>query len=231
MRHVLVVLVAALLLAACQTGSVRQVDSLTRRPAGTRVVLMPVNVQLYELSAAGLEEPKSDWTAQGRHLLTEAFAQEAARRGLSFLDYRVTRVSERQDERLIQIQRLHAAVGSAILRHRYSAGQDLPAKRGAFDWSLGPSVAALREASGADYALFVHVRDSYAGAGRVAVMVVGAVVGVVPRGGYQSGFASLVDLTSGDVVWFNHLGRGSGDLRDPRGASETAQALLDGFPS
>jgi hypothetical protein len=32
-------------------------------------------------------------------------------------------------------------------------------------------------------------------------------------GGVQSGFASLVDLRTGDIVWFNQLGRATGDLR------------------
>ena len=41
------------------------------------------------------------------------------------------------------------------------------------DWSLGPGVAALREATGADYALFTYVRDSYASGGRTALRIFG----------------------------------------------------------
>jgi hypothetical protein len=46
----------------------------------------------------------------------------------------------------------------------------------------------------------------------------------------QTANASLVDLSSGRVVWFNRLMRRSGDLRDPEKAAETVKSLLEGFP-
>jgi hypothetical protein len=46
----------------------------------------------------------------------------------------------------------------------------------------------------------------------------------------QTGYASLVDLSTGRVVWFNQLLRGSGDLRDEENAAETIEALLREFP-
>jgi hypothetical protein len=74
------------------------------------------------------------------------------------------------------------------------------------------------------------VRDSYASGERVAAMVVGALLGVGLSGGAQVGYASLVDLANGQIVWFNRLSRASGDLRDPERARESAEALLAGFP-
>ena len=59
----------------------------------------------------------------------------------------------------------------------------------------------LRDKYRADYSLFVHLRDSYASPGR----------GVALEGGSQVGFASLVDLNTGDIVWINRLRRNSGD--------------------
>jgi hypothetical protein len=40
------------------------------------------------------------------------------------------------------------------------------------------------------------------------------------------GFASLVDLKTGDIVWFNRLVRAQGDLRTPAAAAETVKALV-----
>jgi hypothetical protein len=40
------------------------------------------------------------------------------------------------------------------------------------------------------------------------------------------GFASLVDLETGDIVWFNRLARAHGDLRTPDAAAETVKALV-----
>jgi hypothetical protein len=45
-------------------------------------------------------------------------------------------------------------------------------------------------------------------------------------GGSQVGFASVVDLKTGDIVWFNRLIRPQGDLRTPAAAAETVKALV-----
>jgi hypothetical protein len=44
------------------------------------------------------------------------------------------------------------------------------------------------------------------------------------------GFASLVDLETGNVVWFNRLARAAGDLRTEPAARETIQTLIAGLP-
>ena len=62
-------------------------------------------------------------------------------------------------------------------------------------------------------------------------MVALALLGVGISGGAQIGYASLVDLKTGQVVWFNNLARGYGDLRDEKSALETVEALLKGFPA
>ena len=106
----------------------------------------------------------------------------------------------------------------------------LPTKEGKLDWSFGDALQPLQQTSGARYALFIWVRDSYASAERVAAMVLMAALGVGLSGGTQQGYASLVDLETGRVLWFNSLARASGDLREPAKAAETVDALLLGFP-
>jgi hypothetical protein len=46
------------------------------------------------------------------------------------------------------------------------------------------------------------------------------------QGGSQIGYASVVDLKTGDIVWFNWLARPHGDLRTPAAATETVKALV-----
>jgi hypothetical protein len=88
----------------------------------------------------------------------------------------------------------------------------------------------LKERYGADYGLFVFYRDYRASGGRMAFSILAAAVGVaVPPGG-QGGFASLVDLTTGDVVWFNQVSVGTGDLRESEGAAKTVDVLLEKLP-
>jgi hypothetical protein len=99
------------------------------------------------------------------------------------------------------------------------------------DWSLGDAVKPLKAKTGADYALFTWIRDSYASGERKATMIALALIGAISTGGEQTGYAPLVDLNSGRVVWFNDLRRMSGNLRDEKAATETVETLLQGFPA
>ena len=59
--------------------------------------------------------------------------------------------------------------------------------------------------------------------------VLGCVVGVcvMPNGGIQQAFVSLVDLKTGNVVWFNYLVSPVGDIRTPEGAAKMVDKLLE----
>jgi hypothetical protein len=200
-------LCATLLLANC-AQPVRQIEAMRSPGPNARILLMPVDLELAELGIGGVTEPKAEWTERVRGHVTAALrgaTDERGRQMVVFQDSAFAAAEER--EKAHQIAKLHQAVGQAILVHRVSGMAELPTKKDRFDWTLGPETRTLAKATGADYALFVFLRDSYASAGRVAVIVVGAAFGVGIAGGQQIGFASLVDLESGDVVWFNRLAR------------------------
>jgi hypothetical protein len=88
----------------------------------------------------------------------------------------------------------------------------------------------MRDRYGADYAMFVFVRDSYSSSGRRALQVFGALAGISVQGGVQVGFASLVDLRTGNIVWFNRLISGTGDMRTERPAQRTVDELIKDIP-
>jgi hypothetical protein len=46
----------------------------------------------------------------------------------------------------------------------------------------------------------------------------------------QTGYASLIDLETGDVVWLNRVSEGCSDLRDTDDLQRTLELLLSGFP-
>ena len=54
--------------------------------------------------------------------------------------------------------------------------------------------------------------------------------GVIPIGGRQMAFASLVDLKNGDIIWFNGYYRSFGDVRDLESAEKTLDKLFEQFP-
>ncbi|HXC39777.1 MAG TPA: hypothetical protein VN667_12610 [Burkholderiales bacterium] len=193
-------------------------------PKGTKVVVMPVDIELFSLSAGGIPEPKADWTETASRFFKSALLKEEKALGLVTVE-----LSETDADALDEINNLHGAVARAIAIHHFG-NLGLPTKEGKLDWSLGEAVRPIKEKTGADYALFNWVRDSYASAERKAAMVVLALAGVALTGGVQVGYSSLVDLNTGRVLWFSRLARGRGDLREEQPAQETVKALLDHFP-
>ena len=195
--------------------------------ATDRLLLMPIDVELFSLSAGGIPEPRADWTAQALKHMNQAIRarQQQARLAVVELD-------EAQADDHAEQMGLHAAVAQSISLHHFGGPTwALPTKAGKLDWSFGDAMQSLAHATGAQYALFFWVRDSYASAERVAMMVAMAALGIGISGGVQIGYASLVDLRSGQVVWFNQLTRPYGDLRQAEPARETIEALLSGFPA
>ena len=216
------------LLAACASSQPKTFSgTFAPPPAGSRIVVMTPDVQLGVLTAAGLQEPREDWSRSARDGLARAIASQIAREGHTTTSLDPATAME---GRVGQIIRLHDAVGTSILAVNYG-GANLPTRRRNFEWTLGEGVQELATANNADYALFITARGSYASSGRVATMVVGALLGAsVPLGGQQA-FASLVDLRTGNVIWFNVAQASPNqDMRDPGGAVSFTSTLLRGAP-
>ena len=189
---------------------------------GKKVLLIDPDVELSELTAGGLTEPRADWTATGKGFIKSDIGTTLTQKGID-----TVAVDGISDPHEVQLVKLHGAVGIAMLQN---AMINLPTKGKNLEWTRGPGVTALRDHYSGDYALFVYVRDSYSSAGRAAIMILGAMAGIGIQGGQQVGFASLVDLRSGKIVWFNRLISGTGSLKEDKPAAETVKNLLAGLP-
>ena len=233
MRRLGFALLASVALAGCvQTRQYADVQFAP--PQGDyKLLVMRPDVSVGSMTTGGLVEPRADWTEAARAKLLAALqAQQAARGGN-------VRVLDRRDslpnvapETIAELERLHYAVGSSIALHKYS-GAYLPTKRGkGLDYTLGEDAVALGRRTGFDYALFLHAEDSFASTGRVALQVLGVAgcfVGFCAPNiglGQQMAYASLVDLRTGEVVWFNLLQSQLGDIRTDKGAAEMVERLI-----
>jgi hypothetical protein len=223
---ILVFSIVALAATVVNAQSRNLAEGFSALQRGSTVAIMPPDVELYSISAGGVPEPKADWTDSAQTHIQNALTRKSDELGLS-----TKTISESDGDDLAEISTLHAAVARSISLHHMQGGNfTLPTKNGKLDWSLGEAVHPLRAKTGADYALFVWLRDSYASTERKVAMVAMAFLGVGLGGGRQVGYGSLVDLRTGQVMWFNQLLRGSGDLRETDPSIETVNALLDKFP-
>lgn len=231
MRRNFVILLIALATSACSTTQ-RQVAPDFKPPEGNyNVIIMRPDIAVSVFTLGGMTEPREDWTNQAReHVLAAIQKAQQARGGTSKI------ALTREDagapaELVLELERLHEAVGQSIQLHKFSPYAQLPTKKGKFDWTLGELAVRYGQASRYDYALFVFARDSFSSGGRQALNAVGllgCVVGVcmLPSGGIQQGFASLVDLKTGNVVWFNYLESEVGDIRTAAGADDMISRLM-----
>jgi hypothetical protein len=224
------VICVCLICIGCATTNYKANPSPPNLPKNARVLLMPLDVQLFELTAGGLQEPKADWTAAAESHVHTALENFLTQKKDTVVRYEPPADNPEKARMNEQLMKLHEAVGNSIMIHTYFAGYNLPTKKDTFDWSLGNGIQRINERYDAHAALFIFIRDSYASPGRKAAMVLGALAGITITGGFQTGFASLIDLQTGDVLWFGRLFRQTGDLRTPEPAYEAVSQLLFGIP-
>lgn len=210
-------------------------------PSGNyKLLVLRPDVTVGALTTGGMVEPRADWIDQARSgIVTALRAQQATRGGnVTVIEHR-NEIPGIAKEELADIERLNAAVDQSIVIHKY-LGDYLPTKRGkGLDWTLGEDAVRFGKKTGYDYALFMHAEDQVASSGRIALGIVGIAgcfVGFCAPtigGQQQLDYASLVDLKTGKVVWFNVVIAGSqvpgisfGDLRTPAGAAQMVDRLL-----
>ncbi|MFK7888170.1 MAG: hypothetical protein AB8G16_15020 [Gammaproteobacteria bacterium] len=200
-------------------------------PAGDyRMVVMPLDVTVSKLTAGGLTEPNAEWTNTARERLLQAIENQQQSKGGAVDLISPEACQDCNSPQMLDLVSLHNAVGQSILLHKV-AGVTLPTKKNTFDWTLGDSAVEYGAASGYDYALFLFAENSFSTGGRKALQVAGlasCLIGVcaVVDGGSQLAFATLVDLNTGNVSWFNFLFSGLGDIRTAEGADDMIDRLL-----
>jgi hypothetical protein len=196
------------------------------------IILMRPDVRVGQLEVGGVVTPKAEWTDEARKNLQVALKNNQSIRKATIIPFDQDAAETAQ--MASDYEYLHRAVAASILQHKYF-GAKLPTKKEAFDWSLGSGVAPLGQATSSNYALFLYVEDSFSSDARKATQVVGALgclVGfcVIRGGGIHRYYASLVELETGNIVWFNVLRGSEGDVREEKGAQGMVDALLASMP-
>lgn len=208
-------------------------------PSGDyKLLVLRPDVSVGSVSTGGVVEQRADWTETARaNLLAALTAQQAARGGNLTVMNRRDSLAGVSAATVAELERLNFAVDNAIAEHKY-LGDTLPTKRRrGLEYTLGEEAVAFGRRTDFDYMLFLHAEDTVASTGRVAMQVLGlagCIIGLCAPsgGGGQLAYASLVDLRTGEVVWFNVLQTGSqlpgvgvSDIRSLDGAAMMVERL------
>lgn len=193
-----------------------------------RIILFKPDVDVSELTTGGMEAPNADWTASGRRNLLVALTKAEAS-GQNEIKLMPDLAGD--DNRLMVDYRLllRAVVRSAFA-HRLASEDRLPTKSRGFDWTLGAGAQRLADIGGGEYGLFLFSEDSFSAAGSKAAQMVGNLFGVARQAEQHMGYAGLVDLRTGDLVWLNVDPKMRGDIRTAEGADVRIAELLEKFP-
>lgn len=231
-------LVVLLALAACTSTNNRRADNMkadAKIGAGKTVVILEADIELSELLAGGVEEPRVAWTKAAEANINYAIEQDLKGRAIKLVPRRQNLAPADKAE-LKQLELLTQTVGFSIVRYQLSPYYSLPTKKEGFDWTVGPNAKLLKAAYGADYAMVTLVRDSYASGGRKAIAILGVLaavatgVNVGASTGQRFGYTLLLDLTSGKVIWANFMASETGDLRNEEDAKKVVKSMLAGMP-
>lgn len=232
----LAVALAAALLASCVQVQPHRSTQPPRHPS-PKVLLMPPDVLVLEIGAAGLPLPQPHWTRAAERDLSATAESVLTEHEGEMMSYRVADgvVPYAPDHR--PALELHRTVLNTILSYRYGAAgpnggeRRLVTKSEGLAWTLGDTVRPLRRDYEADYALFLVYRQATSSSGRALLAAAGFVLfGAIGPTSQSIGLASLVDLHSGDIVWTNVLSGQGMDVRRPDGLKDKARQLLSEMP-
>jgi hypothetical protein len=196
-----------------------------------KILLLRPKIKVGAQSAGGTLEPDADWTELAKTNITAALAAQQASLGNQIIT--VEEPIGDDARKLAEYRSLFTLLVKSVIEHQFFRGNRLPTKKrdGVFEWSVGPEVKDLPGAAGADYVLFIYTVDHFGSKGRKAAQIAAAFAGATVISGVHLGYAGLIDLKTGNLVWLNVDGKMGGDVRVQDGAQHRVAQLLEGFPS
>ncbi len=202
-------------------------QNLDARPK--KVVLLPPQIFVFELSAGGVPTRMTEWETAARDNLTSAATQLAHE--TSVFDVVATpTLGPLEQETLDAHIGLYDRVAQSVFVYGRGEQSAWAHKKNAFDYTLGPGLAFLHAQTGADAALIVLGTDYISSGGRKAAFIAGLALGIVMPLGQSFVAAGVVDLKTGDVEWMGFDSSSSMDSRNPADIDALMRALYQTWP-
>lgn len=197
-----------------------------------RVLVVPPEVNVVEVTAGGIGEKDKEWSQQATENLLTSLRGQAGKGDLFELVPMPVLTQEEKDA--VDAHRamfdLVAANASQHALSTYSFWKERAAK---LHYTVGPGLGFLAEKSGADAALFISAEDAVSTGGRLAVLAATILLFGMPAitPGYSYLAAGIVELSSGNLLWHNfdwNIARR--DLRKPQDADGLLTEVFASFP-
>ena len=195
-----------------------------------KVVVLPVNIEVLEVTAGGVKEEVPAWSAEASKNVLQSLSA-AIKKDPTLKEVRAPRFSKKSSAVVDE----HMALYKLVVNTASSVGWQHKIRR--FDYGIGPGLTSLRRQTGADAAVMVYGRDHVSTAGRKAKAVAGNIpilnifTGPPPKLGHSYIHIGVVDLKTGDLLWMNSEYReGASNLRDYDDANEIIAEIFEWYP-
>lgn len=231
-------LIIAVLLAGCAAGPSARVHYTIKQDPGSRplqqVVLLPVDVDVYEMSTGGVKEEVPEWSESAETNVRNALLVSTGAGDGCCVTRHVDTSSLTPEERemLEEHLALFNAVATSALWASLTANTAWHSKAEHFDYTLGRGLDFLKAKYGIDAGLIIVGEDVVSSSGRKTTAFLGAIMGVAVPLGHSVLMGGLVDFSTGDLLWMNHVVSvaGQSDLRDSGSCLEMARSLMKDYP-
>ena len=203
-----------------------------------RVVVLQPEFRVFVQSAGGMREIEPGWTEQAQNALALA-VERHLRHDPRFAVAAPVEPATAEEATLlrehVELFKVIASNSSMMIRFGGKAWQE---KKLQYDYTLGDGLALYGDRSNADYAFMIGGAQVKQTGGSVFMqLALAGTLGVVMPGGGTYLMLALVDMRTGDIVWFNSLeggevfGMTGSDLRKEGTADEIIGRLFDPFPA
>ena len=226
------VLVAALLVAGCTTPKSYLAKSIAEPNAlPKKVLLVPPDVSVIEVTVGGVGEKDSDWSRQARDNIIGALRSQAKDRDLELLEMPLLTQAEKDE--LDRHVAMFELVTGAASQYALSTDSVWKKRSSGLHYTVGPGLRFLAERTGADAALIVSAEDAVSTGGRIAVLAATILLFGVPvlPPGYSFLAAGVVELSTGNLLWHDfdwNIARR--DLRKEPDAAGLVSDVFGSFP-
>ncbi len=228
-------LLVAVVLAGCAQPQLPQYRihySLLESPqakAPKKVLVLPVDVVINEVTAGGVSEEVADWSRKGSDNVLAALNRQfrVDNKNLNKIQLiEAPKFADRDAANIKQHLALYRRVAGTVFDTTYGQGA-WPHKIYRFDYTLGNGLKSVADRTGADTALVLIGEDSVSTAGRkIAAFFMDSV-----SYGHSFLSAAIVSLRTGDILWFNYIYEyKSTDLREPDDAAKMVARLFEEYP-
>jgi hypothetical protein len=203
--------------------------SLPQDERPKKILLLPPQMFVAELSAGGVIQKQDDWTQEANENLLAA-AENYFREEGRFEAMRLPKLSAEDAERVESHIGLYDRVAQAIYIYGRGLDSGWQHKKTEWDYTLGDGLAFLREQTGADTALIFTGADIISTGGRKAAFTIGLLLGVAIPIGQSFITVGLADLKTGEIRWMSYDQSMSLDSRDPAAVQELVKDFFKTYP-